>query len=54
MFGHPGYGGQMGSGDTAHGLGWAYLTNYPSASVGDKLPHYRALREAIYDSLDDD
>ena len=53
VFGHPGYGGQIGAGDTVHKAGWAYVSNYPSAGLGDDGPKYLALRQALQISLEE-
>ena len=54
VFGHPGYGGQIGAGDTVHRAGWAYVTNYPAAGLGDDAPQYKALRQALQTCLEEE
>ena len=52
VFGHPGYGGQIGAGHTTHRAGWGYLTNYPAAGLGDDAPQYLVLRQALQTCLE--
>lgn len=50
MFGHPGFGGQMGIADRQNNLGIAYLTN--NLAMFDHIGRlYTRLSEALYDSL---
>ena len=50
IFGHPGYGGQMGAGDIQHQVGMGYLTN--NLDIFSFIdPRYIALRDAFYECL---
>ena len=52
MFGTPGFGGQVGYGDTDHALGWGYVTNYCDLTAGQADDHrYLVLQTAIYNSV---
>lgn len=51
IFGHWGFGGQVGMADPRHSLGWAYVTNYYSIFAFGDDPLYLQLIAAVYETI---